>query len=185
MHNFFEKQMLWKERKSSKPVAIQKERLVNRHFSTNEFLYDLLTRLLLRLPELSYIFLALDSGIETNKYEDCQVTSVVSNSVRPHRRQPTRLRRPWDCPGKNTGVGCHFLLQCMKVKSVSEVAQSCPTLSYPMDCSLPGFSIHGIFPARVLEWGVIAFSWLSAQYFKVNFYPNSFPAINYQKALQK
>ena len=158
MHNFFEKQMLWKERKSSKPVAIQKERLVNRHFSTNEFLYDLLTRLLLRLPELSYIFLALDSGIETNKYEDCQVTSVVSNSVRPHRRQPTRLRRPWDCPGKNTGVGCHFLLQCMKVKSVSEVAQSCLTLSDPMDCSLPGSSVHGIFQARVLEWGAITFS---------------------------
>ena len=103
MHNFFEKQMLWKERKSSKPVAIQKERLVNRHFSTNEFLYDLLTRLLLRLPELSYIFLALDSGIETNKYEDCQVTSVVSNSVRPHRRQPTRLLCPWDSLGKNNG----------------------------------------------------------------------------------
>ena len=65
---------------------------------------------------------------------------------------------PWDSPGKNTGVGCHFLLQCMKVKSESEVAQSCPTLSDPMDCSLPGSSIHGIFQARVLEWGAIAFS---------------------------
>ena len=65
--------------------------------------------------------------------------------------------RPWDSPGKNTGVGCHFLLQCMKVKSESEVAQ-CPTLSDPMDCSLPGSSIHGIFQARVLEWGAIAFS---------------------------
>ena len=73
----------------------------------------------------------------------------MSDSVRPHRRQPTRLRRPWDSPGKNTGVGCHFLLQCMKVKS--EVTQSCPTLSDPMDCSLPGSSIHGIFQARVLE----------------------------------
>ena len=79
----------------------------------------------------------------------------MSNSVRPHRRQPTRLPRPWDSPGKNTGVGCHFLLQCMKVKSESEVAQSCPTLSDPMDCSLPGSSIHGIFQARVLEWGAI------------------------------
>ena len=68
---------------------------------------------------------------------------------------------PWDSPGKNTGVGCHFLLQCMKVKSESEVVQSCPTLSDPMDCSLPGSSIHGIFQARVVEWGAIAFSALS------------------------
>ena len=82
----------------------------------------------------------------------------MSNSVRPHRRQPTGLPRPWDSPGKNTGVGCHFLLQCMKVKSESEVAQSCPTPSDPMDCSLPGSSVHGIFQARVLEWGAIAFS---------------------------
>ena len=81
----------------------------------------------------------------------------MSDSVRPQRRQPTRLLYPWDSPGKNTGVGCHFLLQCMKVKSESQVAQSCPTLSDPMDCSLPGFSIHGIFQARVLEWGAIAF----------------------------
>ena len=88
----------------------------------------------------------------------CYVASVVSDSVRPHRRQPTRLPRPWDSPGKNAGVGCHFLLQFMKVKSESEVAQSCPTFSDPMDCSLPGFSIHGIFQARVLEWGAIAFS---------------------------
>ena len=84
--------------------------------------------------------------------------SVVSDSVRAHRRQPTRLPRPWDSPGKNTGVGCHFLLQCMKVKSESEVAQSCLTPRDPMDCSLPGSSIHGIFQARVLEWGAIAFS---------------------------
>ena len=82
----------------------------------------------------------------------------MSDSVRPQRRQPTRLPHPWDSPGKNTGVGCHFLLQCMKVKSESEVAQSCPTLSDPMDCSLPGSSVHGIFQARVLEWGAIAFS---------------------------
>ena len=82
----------------------------------------------------------------------------MSDSVWPDRRQPTRLPRPWDSPGKNTGVGCHFLLQCMKVKSESEVAQSCPTLPNPMDFSLPGSSIHGIFQARVLEWGAIAFS---------------------------
>ena len=82
----------------------------------------------------------------------------MSNSVHPHRRQPTRLLHPWDSLGKNTGVGGHFLLQCMKVKSQSEVAQSCPTLSDPMDCSLPGSSIHGIFQARVLEWSAIAFS---------------------------
>ena len=81
----------------------------------------------------------------------------MSNSVRPHRRQPTRLPSPWDSPGKNTGVGCHFLLQCMQVKSQSEVTQSCSILSDPMECSLPGSSIHGIFQARVLEWGAIAF----------------------------
>ena len=88
----------------------------------------------------------------------CCIASVVSDSVRPHRWQPTRLPRPWDSPGKNTAVACHFLLQCMKVKSESEVAQSCPTLSDPMDCSPPGSSIHGIFQARVVEWGAIAFS---------------------------
>ena len=82
----------------------------------------------------------------------------MSESVRPHRRQPTRLLRPWDSPGKNTGVGGPFLLQCMKVKSESEVTQSCPTLLDPMDCSPPGSSIHGILQARVLEWGAIAFS---------------------------
>ena len=74
----------------------------------------------------------------------------MSNSVRPHRRQPTRPHHPWDSPDKNTGVGCHFLLQCMKVKSESEseIAQSCPALSDPMDCSLAGSSIHGIFPGK-------------------------------------
>ena len=82
----------------------------------------------------------------------------MSDSVRIQRRQPTRLPCPWDSPGKNTGVGCHFLLQCMKVKSDSEVAQSCPTLRDLVDCSPPGFSVHGIFQARVLEWGAIAFS---------------------------
>ena len=82
----------------------------------------------------------------------------MSDSVQPYRQQPTRLPRPWDSSGKNTGVGCHFLLQCVKVKSESEVAQSCPTLGNPMDCSIPGSSIHGIFQARVLEWVSIAFS---------------------------
>ena len=88
----------------------------------------------------------------------CQVASVVSDSVQPHRRQTTKLPRPWDSPSNNTGVGCHFLLQCMKVKSESEVVQLCLTLSDPMDCSLPGSSVHGIFQARVLEWGAITFS---------------------------
>ena len=89
----------------------------------------------------------------------CQVASVVSDSLRPHRRQPTRLPHPWDSPGKNTGVGCHFLLQSKKVKSESKVAQSCPTLSDPiMDCSPPASSVHGSYQARVLEWGAIAFS---------------------------
>ena len=82
----------------------------------------------------------------------------MSDSVRPQRRQPIRLPRPWDSPGNNTGVGCHFLLQCMKVKSESEVAQLCPTPSDPMDCSPPGPSVHGIFQARVLQWVAIAFS---------------------------
>ena len=74
----------------------------------------------------------------------------MSDSVQSH---------PWDSQGKNTGVGCHFLLQCIKVKSESEVTQSCLTLCDPMDCGPPGSSIHGIFQARVLEWGAIAFSW--------------------------
>ena len=91
----------------------------------------------------------------------CYVTSVMSDSVWPHGRQPTRLPRPWDSPGKNTGVGCHFLPQCMKVKSEREVPQSCLTLSNPMDCSLPGSSIHGIFQARVLESGAIASGWMN------------------------
>ena len=82
----------------------------------------------------------------------------MTDSVRPQRRQPTRLPHPWDSPGKNTGVGCHFLLQCMKVKSESEVAQSCRTPGDSTDCSPPGCSVHRIFQARVLEWGAIAFS---------------------------
>ena len=96
----------------------------------------------------------------------------MSESVLPHRQQPTRLPCPWDSPGKNTGVGCHFLLQCMKVKSESEVTQSCPTLSDPMDCSLPGSSIHGILQARVLEW---APKGLSSQSYGFS----SFPVVMY------
>ena len=94
----------------------------------------------------------------------CWVASVVSDSLRPHRQPPTRLLCPWDSPGKNTGVGCHFPLQCMKVKSESEVTQSCPTLSNPMVCSPPGSSVHGIFQARVLEWGATAFSTMHNYY---------------------
>ena len=80
------------------------------------------------------------------------------NPARFHRRQPTRLPRPWDSLGENTGVGCHLLLQCMEVKSEGEAAQSCPTVRDPMDWSPPGSSVHGIFQARVLEWGASAFS---------------------------
>ena len=92
----------------------------------------------------------------------------MSDSVRPQRQQPTRLPHPWDSPGSNTGVGCHFLLQCMKVKSESEVAQSRPTFSDPMDCSPPGSSVHGIFQARVLEWVAIAFSMSPSSHMKLN-----------------
>ena len=98
----------------------------------------------------------------------------MSDSVRPHGRQPTRLPHPWDYPGKNTGVGCHFLLQCMKVKSQSKVAQSCPTLSDPIDCSLPGSSVHEIFQARVLEWGAIAFSVFKFKAIKIRQKPQFF-----------
>ena len=92
----------------------------------------------------------------------------MSDSVRPHKRQPTRLHSPCDSPGKNTGVGCHFLLQCRKVKSEREVAQSCPTLHDPMDCSPPGSSVHGIFQLRVLEWGAIAFSSYTTQWLDIS-----------------
>ena len=92
----------------------------------------------------------------------------MSDSVRPHRWQPTRLPHPWGSPGKNTGVGCYFLLQCVKVKSESEVAQLCPTLSDPMDCNLPGSSVHGIFQARVLEWVAIAFSLYIVRYVQIH-----------------
>ena len=81
---------------------------------------------------------------------------------------------PWDSPGKNTGVGCHFLLQCIKVKSESEVAQSCPTLRDPMDCSLPSSSIHEILQARVLEWGAIAFSGRDTLFLKSQLFSHQF-----------
>ena len=109
---------------------------------------------------LFFVFKYFITDFDCNCCCCCCIASVVSDSVRPHRRQPTRLPHPWDSPGKNNGVGCHFLLQCMKVKSEREVAQSCSTLRDPMDCSLPGSSIHGIFQARVLEWVAIAFSGL-------------------------
>ena len=79
----------------------------------------------------------------------------MSDSAQPYRQQPTRLPCSWDSPGMNTGLGCHFLLKCMKVKSESEVAHSCPTLSDPMDCSSLGSSLHGILQARILEWVAI------------------------------
>ena len=103
----------------------------------------------------------------------------MSDSVRSHRRQPIRLPRPRDSPGKNTGVGCHFLLQCMKVKSEREVAQLCLTLRDPMDCSPPGSSIHEIFQARVLEWGAIAFSGGASPTFKCGHSFFSLQTLNY------
>ena len=77
--------------------------------------------------------------------------------MRPHRWQPTRLPRPWDSPGKNTGVGCHFL-QCMKAKSEREIAQLCLTLSNPIDGSPSGSPVPGILQARTLERVAISFS---------------------------
>ena len=99
------------------------------------------------------------------KYKPAAAAAAAAKSLQscltlcdPIDGSPPGSPHPWDPPGKNTGVGSHFLLQCMKVKSEREVAQSCPTLSDPRDCSLPGSSFHGIFQARVLEWGAIAFS---------------------------
>ena len=103
----------------------------------------------------------------------------MSDSVWPHRWQPTRLCHPWDSPGKNTGVGCHFLPQYMKVKSESEVTQSCLTLHNPRDCSRPGSSVHGIFQARVLEWVAIAPSSLS---FSHHHYGLLFPILSLYKS---
>ena len=127
------------------------------------YLYVLLITKYLYVSFSNWIFFFLLLSFEWLLYilgaaAAAAVALVVSDSVRPHGRQPTRLPRPWDSPGKNTGMGCHFLLQSMKVKRESEVAQSCPTLRDPMDCSPPGFSVHGIFRTRVLEWVAIAFS---------------------------
>ena len=119
----------------------------------------------------------------------------MSDSVRPHRQQPIKLPCPWDSPGKNTELGCHFLLQCMKVKSESEGTQSCPTPSDAIDCSLPGSSIHGIFQARVLEWVAIAFSFCclrdsqksspTKQFESINFsiYFQIYPSKNFEVAV--
>ena len=97
----------------------------------------------------------------------------MSDSVQPHRRQPTRLPHPWDPPGKNIGVGCHFLLQCMKVKSESEVTHLCLTLRDPMDCSLPGSCVHGIFQARVGCHCLLQFTiWLKRFYYYVVHMPS-------------
>ena len=93
----------------------------------------------------------------SNAAAAAKLRQLCTNSVQPHSQQPTRLLRPWDSPGKNSGVGCHFLLQCMKVKSESEVAQSCLTPCDPMDCSPPNFSVHGISQTRVQEQVAIAF----------------------------
>ena len=104
-----------------------------------------------QVPDKNYFWIHMEELLIAKSLQSCP---TLCNPI----RQPIRLPRPWDSPSKNTGVGCHFLLQCMKVKSESEVAQSCPTLSDPMDCSLTGSSVHGIFQARVLEWGAITFS---------------------------
>ena len=127
---------------------------------TTEWLSMYTRQILLDLPIVSALreLVCADESQNTCIIHLVLLSRLLANSVQPHRWQPTRLPRPWDSPGKNIGVGCHFLLQCMKVKNESEVAQSCPTLSDPMDWSPPGSSIHGIFQARVLEWGAIAFS---------------------------
>ena len=113
----------------------------------------------LKAEPLSFVVATITSSSNNNNAAAAAAKSLpLCPTVRPQRRQPTRLPHPQDSPGKNTGVGRHFLLQCMQVKSLSEVAQSCPTLSDLMDCSPLGSSIHGIFQARVLEWVAIAFS---------------------------
>ena len=88
----------------------------------------------------------------------CEVTSVVSDSVRPHRRQPTRLLCPWDSPGKNTGVGCHFLLHQFYAAAAAKSLQSCPTLCDPIDGLPPDSPVPGILQAKRLEWVAISFS---------------------------
>ena len=121
------------------------------------------------------IFYYSNSSCKMNSLNATFILAAAAKSLQscptlcdPHRLQPTRLSRPWASPGKNTGVGCHFLLQGRKMKSESEVAKSCPTLSKPMDCSPPGSSVHGIFQARVLEWGAIAFSHTHTTIYKID-----------------
>ena len=108
------------------------------------------------LPCSAFIIVQLSHPYMTTR-KTIAFTAAKSLQSCPTLCEPTRLLHPWDSPGKNTGVGCHFLLQCMKVKSEGEVAQSYLTLRNPMDCSPPGFSVHGIFQARVLEWVTISF----------------------------
>ena len=138
----FESQLVWRLRWISSIVILMQ---IHHVYFNNSFFFF-------------FFFFCYFSLCQTSCCCCCQVTSVVSDSVRPHRQQGTRLLCPWDSPGMNTGAGCRFLLQCMKVKSENEVAQSFPTLRDPMDCSLPGFSVHGIFQARVPEWVAIAFT---------------------------
>ena len=107
---------------------------------------------------LTLSFLLRENVFSKHRFPIFQNKSPCKKMKCSFSMQPTRLPHPWDSPGKNTGVGCHFLLQCIKVKSESEVTQLCPTLGDPMDCGPPGSSIHRIFQARVLEWGAIAFS---------------------------
>ena len=107
-----------------------------------EIKITVLKRCIFDLFQTSFMWVQRTSAAAAKSLQSCL-------TLRPHRRQPTRLPHPWDSPGKNTGVGCHFLLQCMKLKSEREVTQSCPTPSDPMDCSLPGSSVHGILQARV------------------------------------
>ena len=97
-------------------------------------------------------------GNKSKKFEyTFAAAAAKSLQLCPTPCDPIDSSHPWDSPGKNTGVGCHFLLHCGKVKSESEVAQSCPTPSDPMDCSPPASSVMG-FSRRVLEWGAVAFS---------------------------
>ena len=140
------------------------------------------SRLWIKLVKMNFFFLFESAQMILFAYgfaaACCLVASVVSDSVRPHRRQPIRLPRPWDSPSKNTGVGCHFLLQCMKVKSEREVTQSYPTLSDPMDCSPPGSSAMGF--SRQEYWsGVPLAGSLGSQKVRCNF--NNFTRIGLER----
>ena len=142
-------------------------------------IYTFIFQIHLRGLHFKLLYFLIASAAAAAKSPPAAKSPVMSDSVRPHRRQPTRLLCPWDSPGKNTGVGCHFLLHCMKVKSESEVAQSCPTLRDPMDCSPPGSPIHGIFQARVLEWVVISFSIFLALHYRLFLTPFIYKGTNY------